>query len=186
MTGTNCKNLWSWRLMPPSLALSISCQSSSQITAPVHSSSVNSASNLPHPHTVFIYLFILFLRTPVSLLAHSSSAHPTIPVFNRYIVITSPPWPIYCLYLSYPTSFAHAVYIFFYCIIAGMFVYSMCISVVLYVTNCYALSWPGRSCKWELVLNYPTWLNNGEINTKIRKRELIILQCVAHCWAWPV
>ena len=44
-----------WRILPPSLALSTSCQSSSQITAPVHSSSVNSPSNLPHSHTVFIY-----------------------------------------------------------------------------------------------------------------------------------
>uniref|UniRef100_A0A8C8HVT2 DMAP1-binding domain-containing protein n=1 Tax=Oncorhynchus tshawytscha TaxID=74940 RepID=A0A8C8HVT2_ONCTS len=32
-----------------------------QITSPVHSSSVNSPSNLPHPHTVFIYLCILLL-----------------------------------------------------------------------------------------------------------------------------
>ena len=74
------------RLLPPSQALSTSRQSSSQITA-------HSPSNLPHPHT----LFILLLCNPVSLLAHSSSAHSTIPVFICYIVITSPPWPIYCL-----------------------------------------------------------------------------------------
>ena len=36
-------------------------------------------------------------------------------------------------YLSYPTSFAHAVYRFFYCIIDCMFVYSMCNSVVVCV-----------------------------------------------------
>jgi hypothetical protein len=59
MTGTNCKNLWSWRLTSPSLALSTSCQSSLQITAPVLSLSVNSPSiYLPHPHTG-IYFFIL-------------------------------------------------------------------------------------------------------------------------------
>ena len=43
-----------------------------------------------------------------------------------------------------------------------MFVYSMCNSVLLYVSNCFALSWPGHNCKWELVLNLPTWLNKGE------------------------
>ena len=37
MTGTNYKNLWNWRHLSPSLALSTNCQSSSQITAPVHS-----------------------------------------------------------------------------------------------------------------------------------------------------
>ena len=42
--------------------------------------------------------------------------------------------------------------------------YSMCNSVSLYVSNCFALSWPGRNCKWELFLNLPTWLNKGEIN----------------------
>ena len=40
----------------------------------------------------------------------------------------------------------------------------MCNSVSLYLSNCFALSWPGRNCKWELVLNLPTWLNKGEIN----------------------
>jgi hypothetical protein len=87
----------------------------------------------------------------------------TIPVFNCYIVITSPPWPIYCL-ISLILPHLRTLYIdFFYCIIDCMFVYSMCYSVLLYVSNFFALSWPGRSCKWELVLNKPTWLNEGEI-----------------------
>ena len=42
----------------------------------------------------------------------------------------------------------------------------MCNSV-LFLSHCFASSWPGRSCKWELVLNWPTWLNKGEI--KINK-----------------
>ena len=41
--------------------------------------------------------------------------------------------------------------------------YSMCNSVLLYVSNCFALSWPGRNCKLELVLNLPTWLNKGDV-----------------------
>jgi hypothetical protein len=45
MTGTNCKNHWSWSLISPSLTLSISCQSSLPIIAPVHSPSVNSPPN---------------------------------------------------------------------------------------------------------------------------------------------
>ena len=40
----------------------------------------------------------------------------------------------------------------------------MCNSVLLFVSHCFALSWPGRSCKRELVLNWTTWLNKGEIN----------------------
>jgi hypothetical protein len=66
MTGTNCKNPWSWRLVYPSLTLCIGCQSSSQITAPVHSSSGNSPSNYHIP----ILFFPPLLCTPVSLLAH--------------------------------------------------------------------------------------------------------------------
>ena len=38
--------------------------------------------------------------------------------------------------------------------------------VLLFLSHCFALSWPGRSCKWELVLNWPTWLNKGEIKNK--------------------
>ena len=43
------------------------------------------------------------------------------------------------------TSFAHTVYRFFYCVIDCTFVYPMCNSVFL--SHCFALSWPGRSCK---------------------------------------
>ena len=53
----------------------------------------------------------------------------TIPVFNCYIVITSPPWAIYCL-TSLILPHLHTLYIdFFYCV----FVYSMCNSVVVCV-----------------------------------------------------
>ena len=47
------------------------------------------------------------------------------------------------------TSFAHTVYRFFYCINDCTFVYPMCNSVLLFVSHCFALSWPGRRCKWE-------------------------------------
>ena len=74
MTGMNCKDLWSWRLISPSLALSTSYQSSSQITEPVHSPSVNSPSiYLPHPHTVFIYLSCSF--APQYLYLHINLLH---------------------------------------------------------------------------------------------------------------
>ena len=71
-------------------------QLSEQLTdAPVHSLSINSPSNYLIP---ILYLFI-----------YLSPLHPSIstgtfifctsitPVFNWYIVITLPPWPIYCL-----------------------------------------------------------------------------------------
>ena len=61
MTGRNFKNHWSWRLISPSLTLSTSCQSSSQITAPVHSLSVNSPSvNSPSNFLIPIMLLIIF------------------------------------------------------------------------------------------------------------------------------
>ena len=104
-----------------------------------------------------IYLFCSFCTT-VSLLAHPSFAHPTIPVFNCHIVITSPPWPMYCLNsLIWPNL--HSLYIDFFflffptVLLTVCFVHSMCNSVLLYVSNCYALSWSGYSCKWERVLN---------------------------------
>ena len=151
MTGTNCKNLWSWRLTSPSLALSTSCQSRLQITAPVHSPSVNSPSiYLPHPHTVFIYLFILLLCTPVSLLAHSSSAHLPFQCFNCYIVITSPPWPISCLN-SLILPHLHSLYIDFLFSFVLLY-YWLSVLFIPCVTLCCcmcrianALSWPGRN-----------------------------------------
>ena len=74
MTVTNCKNHWSWRFPSPSLALRISCQSSSQITAPVHSPSVYSPSiYLPNPHTVLIYLSCSF--APQYLYLHIHLLH---------------------------------------------------------------------------------------------------------------
>jgi hypothetical protein len=44
-----------------------------------------------------------------------------------------------------------------------------CVTVLLFVSHCFALSWPGRSCKWELVLNWPTWLNKGEVKKNNEK-----------------
>ena len=64
MTGTNCKGHWSWRLISPSLTISISCQSSLPITVPVHSPSVNFPPNYLIP-----ILYLLFC-TPVALFAH--------------------------------------------------------------------------------------------------------------------
>jgi hypothetical protein len=92
---------------------------------------------------------ILYLHIHLHLhLSNLADALIQSDLFNWYIVITSPPLPNYSPYLPYLTSFAHTVYIlFFYCIIDCMFVYSMCNSVLLYVSNCYALAWPGRSCK---------------------------------------
>ena len=40
----------------------------------------------------------------------------------------------------------------------------VCLCVLLFLMHCFALSWSGRSFKWELVLNWPTLLNKGEIN----------------------
>jgi hypothetical protein len=141
MTGTNCKNHWSQRLLPPSFALSTSCQNSSQITAPIHSSSVNSPSNLPHPHTLFIYLSILLQLHPslstctfifctfyhfqcviaiLQFLLHNG-------LFNRLTTLILP--HLHMLYID-----------FFYCIIDCMLVYSMCNCVVCVELLCFILA----------------------------------------------
>ena len=142
MTGRNCKIRWSWRHISPSLTLSISYLSRLSIAAAVHSPSVNCPSNcLPHPH-VFLKLFLLY--------------HSSVDLLNCNYFATM----AYLLpYLR--TPFAHTVYRFFDCVIDCTFVYSM--FVLLFVSHHFALSWPGRSCKWELVLNWPPWLNKGEI-----------------------
>jgi hypothetical protein len=134
MTATNCKNLWSWRVISPSLAFSTSCQSSSQITAPVHSPFVNSPSiYLPHPHTVFIYLAPLHPNISTCTFIFCTS---TIPLFHFYIVITSPPWPIYCLN-SLILPHLHSLYIDLFSFVLLYywlcFVYSMCNCVVVCV-----------------------------------------------------
>ena len=73
MTGTNCKNHWSWSLISPSLTLSISCQNSLPITVPVHSQYVNSTPNYLIP---ILLLTLLLFCTPVSIFfTCTSSAH---------------------------------------------------------------------------------------------------------------
>ena len=45
---------------------------------------------------------------------------------------------------------------------------------VLFLSQCFGLSWQGRGCKWELVLNWPTWLNKGAffLNKRCHKEGL--------------
>ena len=67
------------------------------------------------------------------------------PVINCYIIIISPLWPIYFL-TSLILPHLHTLYIdFFYCINDCTFVYSMCNSVLLFVSHllCFILA----SCK---------------------------------------
>ena len=57
----------------------------------------------------------------------------------------------------------------------------MCNSVLLFVSHCFALSLPGRSCRWELVLNWPTCLNIGE--KRGRGTGWSHNPCQSHLWA---
>ena len=151
MTGTNCKNYWSWILISPSLTLSISCQSGLPITVPVHSPSVNSTPNYLIP----ILSFVLLFCTPVSLLAHHH-----LHIFNsqRLISKMSPLWPINL------TTFAHTLHRLFYCVIYCTCVYPMCNSMLLFLSHCFDLSWPGRSCKSE-----------HKVSTRCQKRSIGLL-----------
>ena len=137
MTGKDCKNRWSWRLISSSLTLIISYQSSLPITEAVHSPSVNSPSNyLPHPHIVFVYFFLLFC-TPVFLLAHHHLHiyHSSVNFLNCNYFATMAYLLPYLL-----TPFAHTVYRFFYCVIDCTFVYPMCNCVVFVALLCFILA----------------------------------------------
>ena len=95
----------------PYLSSLVTIAAPSQITAPVHSPSVNSPSNYLIP-ILYLFIYLAPLHPSISTCTFIFYTS-TIPVFKCYIVSTSPPWSIYCLYLPYLTSFAHTVYIFF-------------------------------------------------------------------------
>ena len=61
-----------------------------------------------------------------------------------------------------PVKTLHTLYVDFSIVIDCTFV--LCVTLCCcFLSHCFALSWPGCSCKLELVLNWPTWLNKGEI-----------------------
>ena len=77
MTGTNCKNHWSWRLISPSLTLSISCQSSLlclytanlQIAHPTTSTPYCYLSSCSFaPQYLYLHIIICTSITPVFML----------------------------------------------------------------------------------------------------------------------
>ena len=109
-------------------------------------------TQLPHPHNV-IYLFAL-LHPSIST---CTSITPVLMLNCNYFATMAYLLP----YLPNLTTFAHTVHRFFCCVIDYTFVYPMCKSV-MFLSHCFALSWPGHNCKRELVFNWPTWLNKGE------------------------
>ena len=70
-------------------------------------------------------------------------------------------WSIYCL-TSLILLHLHTLYIWFSIVLLTVHLF-MCNSVLLFLSHCFDLSWPGRSYKWELVLSWPTWLNKDEV-----------------------
>jgi hypothetical protein len=95
--------VFQYRHQSSSLMLNASsCQSSSQITAPV-----NSPSNYLIP---ILYAFIYLAPLHPSI----STCTSIMPVFNWYIVIHLPPWRIYCLILPHLQTLYRD---FFYCVI---------------------------------------------------------------------
>ena len=97
--------------------LSISCQRSLPIIAPVHSPSVNSTPNYLIPILLFIYLKITLLH-----IYHTSVYLLNCNYFGTMAYLLP--------YLPNLTTFAHTVHILFYCVIDCMFVYPMCNSVL--------------------------------------------------------
>ena len=120
--GTIPQNLgifhWSPPRISPSPTLSISCQSSLQIIAPVHRPSVNSPSNYLIP----IYIFFLFSFAPQYFYLHIHLLHiyhSSVYLLNcHYFAITAYLLP----YLPNLTSVAHTVYRLFYCQIKSHFI----------------------------------------------------------------
>ena len=151
MTGTNYKTLWKWKHLSSSLALSTSYQSSSRITAPVHSPSIIQPKQLPLP---LLYLFSSFAPHYFYFyFAHSSTANLPFQCFTCYIVFTLPPWPVF-VFTSLISPHLLTLYIDLFLLYYWLYVcFTPCVTVLLYVSHCFALSWQGRNCKWELVLN---------------------------------
>ena len=119
------------------ITLCTSCQSSSQITAPVHSPSVNSPSNYLIPILLFVF-FCSFAPQCLYLHIHLLHIyHSSVYLLNCNYFATM----AYLLpYLPNLTSFAHTVYRLFYCVIDCKFVFPS-------VNLCVVLLWPGCSCK---------------------------------------
>ena len=76
---------------------------------------------------------------------HPPVAHASAGIFHWSSQKSTPFW-LYTLYTDFSI------------VIDCTFVYPMCNSV-LFLLHCFALAWPGHSCKWELVHNWPTWWN---------------------------
>ena len=94
----------------------------------------------------FIYLFCSFASHYFYFyFAHSSIANLPFQCFTCYIVFTLPPWPFFA-FTSLLTSFAHIVYRLVYTVLFTV-CFTPCVTVSLFVSNCFALSWPGRNCK---------------------------------------
>ena len=138
MTGTNYKNIWNWKHLSPSPAVRVAHRS-------LHLYIAQTTTSSP---TVFIDFAPL--HPSISTLHTHLLSNIPFQCFTCYIVFTSPPWPFFCLYLPYLTSFAHIVYRLIFLLYVC---FTPCVTLLLNVSNCFALSWPGRSCKWELVLN---------------------------------
>ena len=132
MTGRNYKNLWNWRLISSSLALSTNCQSSSQITAPVHSPSVNSPSNYLIPiQYLFIYL------APLHPIIFISILHILpLQIYHSSVLLAI----LYLLCHHGFFFFAFTSLILHAHLICTHIVYSMCNSVLLFVSLCFILA----------------------------------------------
>jgi hypothetical protein len=178
MTGSNCKNHWSWLLISPSLTLSISCQSSLPITVCVHSLSVNSTLN----SSPYCYFFVAILHPSIPTGTSSSAHHFSVNAKFKLVHHSG----LFLPYLPNLTIFAHTVHQFFYCVIGCKFVYPICNSVLLFLSHWFALSWPDRGCKWELVLISPTRLNNGEIKiNKYKSTQELLTKTTLNIPEWP-
>ena len=95
--------------------------------------------------TVLIYLFCSFAPHYFYFyFAHSSFANLPFQCFTCYIVFTFPPWPFFAFTSLISPHLLTPVYTV---LLTVCLFYSMCNSVLLYVSNCFALSWPGRNCK---------------------------------------
>ena len=136
MTGTNCKNGWIWRLISPSLTLSISYLRSLPIAAAVHSPSVNSPSNLPTSSPYCLYLLCFSFCTPVSLLTHHHLLITICSLITRVNLLNCNYFAIMAYLLPTSSCHLHTLYIdilFLYCVIDCTLVYSMCNCVVVCV-----------------------------------------------------
>jgi hypothetical protein len=95
---------------------------------------------------------IALLRSEVCLLGIHLRSRCTYSGAKKYLVSHQLCKFSHLKLLQYNISDCYRL-LFFPIVLLTVCLFIPCLTVLLFVSHCFALSWPGHSCKWELVLN---------------------------------